>query len=300
MESQLGKYSIKDLEQITGIKAHTLRIWEKRYHIVSPSRTDSNIRFYNDSDLKKLLNISILNRHGFKISNLAKLCEESLSEKIISLSSIAVDYESQIEGFVLAMIEMDEGKFEKLLNNLIMNLGFEDTFLRVIQPFFEKVGILWQVGTITPSQEHFISNLIRQKLIVAIDGIPFHTENKSPKTFILYLPENELHELGLLFYSYLIQKRGHKVIYLGQSVPFDDLSKVVSIHDANALLTTITTHPFNCDFETYLEKLSLSFADLQIFVGGYLINNSPTLLHLPPNIMAVKSFNDFKLELDLW
>lgn len=298
MESQLGKYSIKDLEQITGIKAHTLRIWEKRYSIVSPSRTESNIRFYSDSDLKKLLNISILNRHGFKISNLAKLCQESLSEKIVSLSSIAVDYESQIEGFVMAMIEMDEIKFERLLNNLIMNLGFEDTFLKVIQPFFEKVGILWQVGTISPSQEHFISNLIRQKLIVAIDGIAAITENKNPKTFILYLPENEMHELGLLFYSYLIQKRGHKVIYLGQSVPFEDLQKVVQMHDATAMLTSITTQPFNSDLETYLSELNGKFPNVQIFIGGYLINNV-TPFKLPSNIFPVKSFNDFKLDLDL-
>lgn len=298
MESQLGMYSIKDLEQITGIKAHTLRIWEKRYHIVSPQRTDSNIRFYSDEDLKKLLNISILNRHGFKISNLAKLCHETLTEKIVSLSTIADDFESQIEGFVLAMIEMDENKFERLLNNLIMNLGFEDTFLRVIYPFFEKVGILWQVGTISPSQEHFISNLIRQKLIVAIDGVVAVSDNKAHKTFILFLPENEMHELGLLFYSYLIQKRGHKVIYLGQSVPFQDLQKVVSIHNADALLTSITTQPYNSDLETYLAKLHNNFGSLMIFIGGYLINHG-SKLSIPFNIKPIKSFNDFKLDMDV-
>jgi len=180
-------YSIKDLEQITGVKAHTLRIWEKRYQVVSPCRTPTNIRFYTDEDLKKLLNISILNRHGFKISSIANLPNNELSQKIISINNKSFDSDSKIENLIVAMIDMDEVKFEKDLTNMIINLGFEETFNQVLIPFFEKVGLLWQIGTINPGQEHFMINLIRQKMIVAIDGVVTSEKPANKKTFILYL-----------------------------------------------------------------------------------------------------------------
>lgn len=264
-----SSYTIKDLELLTGIKAHTLRIWEKRYKVVQPERTPTNIRFYSDEDLKKLLNISILNRHGFKISSVANLPNEELSKKIISINNKTFDTDSKVEGLVVSMIEMDEVKFEKDLTNMIINMGFEDTFNKVLIPFFEKVGLLWQVGTIYPGQEHFMTNLIRQKMIVAIDGIlPTH-QPKEKKTFVLYLPDGELHEIGLLFYSYIIQKTGHKVIYLGQMVPFDDLIKVVSVQKVDGLLTFITSGLSRENIEDHLAKLEENFSDKQILVSGF-------------------------------
>lgn len=290
-------YSIKDLEQLTGIKAHTLRIWEKRYNIVHPKRTPTNIRYYNDEDLRKLLNISLLNRCGFKISSIANLDNDDLSKKIISISNKSLDTDSHVEGMIIAMLELDEMKFEKLINSLILNLGFENTMTKVLSPFFEKIGILWQIGTIKASHEHFITNLIRQKMMVAIDGLlrPAHVANQ--KTFILYLPETELHEITLLFYSYLIQKRGHKVIYLGQMVPFDDLALIAESHPPDILLSVFTTSIKHNDIESHLVKLSALFPTKKIFVGG--IQFSLHDFKLPSNVSLIKSGESLNHELDL-
>jgi DNA-binding transcriptional MerR regulator len=290
-------YSIKDLEQLTGIKAHTLRIWEKRYKIVEPRRTPTNIRFYTDEDLRKLLNISILNRQGFKISNIANLENEALNKTIISINTKSLDNESHIEGMMLAMLELDEQKFDKLLNSLILNLGFEDTMTKVLSPFFEKIGILWQIGTINPAQEHFISNLIRQKMIVAIDGLIKPTNIPNQKTFILYLHETELHELTLLFYSYLIQRKGHKVIYLGQMVPIDDLSLIADIQNPDVIVSVFTsTYKIN-DIQDHLDKLALLFTSKKIFAGG--LQFKLHQYNLPSNVILIESIDSLKHQLDL-
>jgi len=285
-------YSIKDLEQITGVKAHTLRIWEKRYQVVTPSRTSTNIRYYTDEDLKKLLNISILNRHGFKISSLANLPNNELSQKIISINNKSFDSDSKIENLVVAMIDMDEVKFEKDLTNMIINLGFEETFNQVIIPFFDKVGLLWQIGTINPGQEHFMTNLIRQKMIVAIDGVVPNEYPANKKTFLLYLPDGELHEIGLLFYSYIIQKMGHKVIYLGQMVPFDDLIQISSMQNIFGIVTFITSSLCNEDINDHLSKLSMHFDGKKILVSGlqFKINE----ITLPDNITLITSAGELK------
>lgn len=290
-------YAIKDLEQITGIKAHTIRIWEKRYNLITPQRTPTNIRFYSDEDLKKLLNISILNRHGYKISKLAKLPNNELSQKIISINNKSFDSNSKIESLVIAMIDMDEEKFEKDLTTMVINLGFEKTFNQILMPFFEKVGLLWQIGTIYPGQEHFISNLIRQKIIVAIDGIVTSENPANRKTFLLYLPDGELHEIGLLYYSYLIQKLGHKVIYLGQMVPFDDLIQISSIQNISGIVTFITSSLTNEDINEHLNKLSLYFKGKKILVSGlqFKINE----IDLPKNITLISSASMLKKKISL-
>lgn len=288
-------YSIKDLEQITGVKAHTLRIWEKRYQVVSPSRTPTNIRYYTDEDLKKLLNISILNRHGFKISSLANLPNNELSQKIISINNKSFDSDSKIENLIVAMIDMDEVKFEKDLTNMIINLGFEETFNQVLIPFFEKVGLLWQIGTINPGQEHFMTNLIRQKMIVAIDGIITSENPANRKTFILYLPDGELHEIGLLYYSYIIQKMGHKVIYLGQMVPFDDLIQISSNQNISGLVTFITSSLCNEKVEEHLNKLSEHFNGKNILVSGLQFKIHE--VDIPDNITLITSADMLKKEI---
>ncbi|MFW5979061.1 MAG: MerR family transcriptional regulator, partial [Bacteroidia bacterium] len=216
--SKMATYSIRELEKLSGIKAHTIRIWEKRYKIIQPKRTGTNIRYYSNNDLKKLLNITILNRQGWKISDIAKLSDEELNRKVKDFSYDSKDTESQIEKLVIAMVDLDEVKFDQILSNAIMHDGFEQTIINLIFPFFKKIGLLWQTGSINPAQEHFVSNLFRQKLMVAIDNLKI-PDRKDAKKFILFLPEKEFHELGLLFYSYLIKKSGHSVIYLGSSVP---------------------------------------------------------------------------------
>jgi DNA-binding transcriptional MerR regulator len=272
----MTKYSIKDLEKLTGIKAHTIRIWEKRYNIVCPLRTTTNIRFYTDGDLKRLLNVSILNRNGFKISNIVRLTTEEIRNSVIEASACSLSFESKIETLVIAMLDLDENKFEKSISNSILKLGFEDTVSNIIYPFLEKIGILWQIGTINPAHEHFITNLIRQKLIIAID-----TENPSlipnNKTFVFFLPEGELHELSLLFYSFLIKKRGHRIIYLGQSLPFEDLKQVKMVIRPDFLVTVITSVLTGKELQNYIKHLSELFSEQTLLFGGNQIIGIPDL-----------------------
>lgn len=287
----MSTYSIKDIEKFTGIKAHTIRIWEKRYGVIDPERTDTNIRYYSDSDLKKLLNISILNRNGFKISDIVWMGEDELSEKVLQVTQRIYDADTQMEGLVVAMIELDELKFDKLLSSSIIKFGFEQAVLQVIYPFFERVGLLWQVGSITPAQEHFMSNLIRQKLLVAIDGLATGIANDS-KTFLLFLPEGEWHEIGLLFSCYILRKRGYKVVYLGQSVPYDNLKEVVSLRNCNVLLTQFISAISDENLVEYIDRLSTDFADLSIFMGGYqLLDRS---IETPKNVTVYNDMNEFK------
>jgi len=268
------KYSIKDLEKLTGIKAHTIRIWEKRYDIVCPLRTTTNIRFYSDSDLKRLLNVSILNRNGFKISNIVRLSMDEINHSVMEAAAKFVNWESQIENLIIAMIDLDENKFEKSISNSILKLGFDETVSSIIYPFLAKVGLLWQIGTINPAHEHFITNLIRQKLIIAIDA-----ENKSlrpnSKTFILFLPQGELHELSLLFYSFLIKKRGHRVIYLGQNLPVEDLQQANLIVRSDFLVTSITGAISSKELQDYINYLVGHFPDQTILLGGNQIVELP-------------------------
>jgi MerR family transcriptional regulator, light-induced transcriptional regulator len=288
----VSNYSIKDLENLTGIKAHTIRIWEKRYNIVEPSRTSTNIRYYTDEDLKKILNVSILNKHGYKISNIANLSGSQLSEKVLTINSRSVDSDTQVECLIVSMIEMDEIKFEKDLTRMIINLGFEETFNQVLIPFFEKVGVLWQIGTINPGQEHFMTNLIRQKTIVAIDGVVPVLNLENRKTFVLYLPDGELHEIGLLFYSYIIQKMGYKVIYLGQMVPFEDLVYIVNSQNPDGLVTFITSSLAKDAVKEHVDKLAAHFSDKQIFVSGYQFKVNQ--IELPENINLVTDSTQLK------
>ncbi|MBW6497632.1 MAG: MerR family transcriptional regulator [Bacteroidales bacterium] len=285
------RYSINDLEKITGIKAHTIRIWEKRYNVVSPKRTPTNIRYYNDEDLLKLLNISTLNKHGFKISDIVSMPTEEICEKITDISRSSTDFESQINSLTVAMIELNEDAFEKVLSSTILKIGFEKTVTHVLYPLLEKIGVLWQIGTINPAQEHFLTNLIRQKMIVAIDG-QNNPLSPNAKTFLLYLPEMEFHELGLLFYNFLIKKHGHKVIYLGQNVPFKDMVEVVKIRNADYVLTYFVAAIPPKELPDYINNLSEALKDKKIFTSGYQVRELEP--KLPKNMISLKSAEEFK------
>lgn len=286
----MASYSIKELENLSGIKAHTIRIWEKRYNIIEPARTDTNIRYYCDEDLKRLLNISILNKQGVKISEIAKLSDPEIAEKVMSMSADSGNAERNIEQLVIAMVDMDEVKFDKVLSRYIMHEGFENAVIKVIFPFFEKIGILWQTGSINPAHEHFVSNLFRQKLMVAIDNIMV-TDNQNAKKFILFLPEGEYHELGLLFYNYLVRKSGQVVYYLGSSVPFGDIIETSKMVNADYFFTTITGLLNKDDTVKYLNNLSKTFPLQKIFVTGRQINE--ILKQTPANIVKITSPHDF-------
>lgn len=261
----MGKYSIKELEILSGIKAHTIRVWEKRHKIISPSRTSTNIRFYSDDDLKKIINVSLLNNNGIKISRIADMSREEINEKVLSISEALTEFTIHIDQLVVAMIDMEEELFEKILNTLIQRYGFEKTITEIIYPFLAKIGVLWQTQNITPAHEHFISNLIRQKIIVAIDALPI--PSKIAKNILLFLPPGEMHELGLLFYHYLTRKAGWRTYYLGQNVPHADLIKVCETHNPDMMLTSITS-PTSESIGNYFAKLLKDFPQYIILASG--------------------------------
>ena len=275
----MANYSIKDLE----------RIWEKRYGLLNPERTETNIRHYGDADLKRLLNISILNRHGIKISHIASMKEDEMADKIVVISQETSDYDSLIENLVISMVALDQEKFEKLLSRSIMQVGFEDAILKIVIPFMEKIGILWQTGAINPAQEHFITHLIRQKIIVGVDSV-IPSSHPSPGHYLLFLPEGELHELGLLFHSYLLLKRGHKVTYLGQWVPMQDMASASTVLNIDCLLTSISAAYSGSELMDYLSELSSTFQDQTIYISGYQVSQISG--KLPDNIITLNRPQD--------
>jgi len=268
----MGKYSIKELEKLSGIKAHTIRIWEKRHHLVSPQRTQTNIRYYSDDDLKKIINVSVLNNNGVKISKIVGLSPDQINQQVAQLSDSKNSIEIYIDQLVLAMIDMEEEQFEKILASLTLKFGFEKTVIEIVYPFMEKIGILWLTNNITPAQEHFISHLIRQKMIVAIDSLPLPP--KTSKRAVLYLPENELHELGLLFYHYIAKREGFRTYYLGQTVPYKDLKYVVEYHKPDLIITSLTSGPSPHAMQAYLNRLSTDFPATRILISGYALKKA--------------------------
>jgi DNA-binding transcriptional MerR regulator len=290
----MGAYTIRELENLSGIKAHTIRIWEKRYGLVTPQRTSTNIRTYCDTELKKLLNISILNRNGLKISKIAQLSHDEIVTKINQFNRDVTGTESQVESLTVAMIDFDEFRFEQVLARSIIQFGFEDAVTHVLYPFFVRIGLLWQTGSINPVQEHFITNLVKQKFFTAIDGL-IRNEKEGSKRFVFFLPEGELHEIGLLFSCYLARKRGHHTLYLGQSVPLSDLTELKRRHRFDYLVTAITTSFKGNDIVSYTNNLSAQFSEITIFISGSQISNFSH--QLPKNIIAVSSPLQFLEEL---
>lgn len=236
----MGRYSIKDLEKLSGIKAHTLRMWEQRYDLIRPERTETNIRYYSDEELRKLLNVTVLLNGGMKISKIAKLAPTQFKEHLFSKyqdSEREPDEQADtfIKSFIIAMIDFDEEGFRRAFLSASDVFGFTGAYKKVIYPFLHKVGLMWGMDEINPAQEHFITHLIRQKVIAEIDRIEAPT---SPgKRFLLYLHEDEFHELGLLLSYYLIKLRNHQVFYLGQNVPMEDVVKAADHLKPDYVLT---------------------------------------------------------------
>ena len=285
----MAVYSIKELEKLSGIKAHTIRIWEKRYNLIEPHRTNTNIRYYTDDDLKKILNVAVLNRQGIKISNIAKLNDLELKEEIIRVSRSHYSNDTIIDSLVIAMVDLDDYKLEAIIEKSIGRIGFTSTVTDILYPFLDKVGILWQSGDIYPAQEHFISNLLRQKIISATDKLP-NTFNPRAKKFILLLPEGEWHEIALLFAQYLLRESNQEVIYLGQSVPYSDVLALGAAKKFDYLMVSSTTAQPDFDFILYLKDLGVAFPDKKIlYFSGYL---GPKPAELSPNHIQLRIIGD--------
>ncbi len=287
----MGIFSIKDIEAVSGIKSHTLRIWEQRYGIIVPKRTESNIRYYDDDDLKHILNISILNRQGIKISEIARMSKEEITEAILKDSALfSENYDTHIKGLISAMLSFDEYGFHKVISTNVIQLGLEQTVINIIFPFLAEVGLLWQIGSIHPSHEHFASNIIRQKLYVAIDGnVGRYAENR--KRFLLFLPEHEQHSIGLLFANYILRTRGQDVLYLGQEVPLLDLKDAFVDNEPDYVLTQLTAAHINVDKQRFIDDISNYWGNAQLILsGGQFLDPA---LKLPPSARVIKRMEDF-------
>ena len=287
----MDRYTLADLEKLTGIMAGTIRIWERRYRIIKPHRTDTNRKWYDDDDLKRIINIAILNRSGLKISKIASLTDLEIAGIVASLTRESPDTETQIDSMIVAMTEFNENAINDILMRSIINTEFEATFENIVFPFLRRVGIMWHTGAVDIGAEHFVSNIFRKRLICAIDSLPPGDKPDRMKV-ILYLPENELHELGLLFYTFIVRKSGHEALYLGQSTPFDALADVVERWNPDVLVTgALTGLPFSGP-EDYLKRISTAFRDKKVLVSGALAYAADKVAL--DNVFSVASVSDLK------
>jgi DNA-binding transcriptional MerR regulator len=254
MDNIKQDFTIKDLENISGIKAHTIRIWEKRYNLLEPKRSDTNIRYYSHQNLQKLLNVVLLSKNNYKISRIAKMSEEEILQESRELASVIASDDEAINAFKLSMFQFDKVLFNETYHKLLSTKSFRKIFKRVFIPFLQHIGLLWQTDTLLPAHEHFISNLIAQKIHINIENLE-HGIKKSEKTYVLFLPENEIHELGLLYLNYEYVLRGYQTIYLGQNVPLDNLNYFFKLKKDLVFVTSLTVQPYDERINEYFEEI---------------------------------------------
>jgi hypothetical protein len=269
-----SNFSIKDLENLSGIKAHTIRIWEKRYNLFQPNRTDTNIRCYNIENLQKLLNVTFLYNNGYKISKITQLGEEKIPLVVRDLVAEQNHNGHVLNAFKMSMMNFDQPLFFKTYNDLLNKKSFRKIFYEDFIPFLNEVGLLWQTDTITPSHEHFICALIKQKILVNTEKLQFSAPRKASKTFVLYLPDNEIHELGLMFLNYEILLKGYQAIFLGQSIPIVSLKDLMPLYDNIVFVSYFTVKPDKENIVGYLKDfhdLLLKDSNSELWILGKML-----------------------------
>lgn len=285
-------YSIKDVEKVTGVKAHTIRIWEKRYNIIEPKRTESNIRYYLDDDLKHILNIALLNRNGIKISKISGMDTAEIQRRVAEIADIDESFEGQLDTLTISLIDLDEVKFLKIFEKNLQERGFVNTMLELIYPLLDKLAMMWITGSIKAIHEKFVSNLIKRKSIVYIDGLKA-TRNE---TFLIYLPEGERNELSLLFLNYMISSYGFKVINAGVDVSIEDLIETKEVRVPEYIMTIVNDSLAGENLVTYMEYISGEFPDSEVILSGIQVDT------LPPNysgrVTRLKSSEETMVYLD--
>ncbi len=284
----MNAFTIKDLENLTGIKAHTIRIWEQRYNFLKPQRTDTNIRYYSNNELKKILNIALLNRYGFKISHIGKMSDDDIHVKILGINNTEAQQERVINELIQKMIDLELVSFELVIDEHIRVKGIEKTIHKIIFPFMERIGVLWVTGHINPAQEHLVSNIIRQKLIVGTQAISNLIPTK--KTALLFLPEGEFHELGLLFIQYLLKNRGIGVLYLGTNIPLEDVDYVVKHKAPDFIYTHLTSVSNLFNFDRFIQQSQKRFSSIPLIISGRLASIYDK--SIPPNVHFKKSLQE--------
>jgi DNA-binding transcriptional MerR regulator len=287
-EKFMNAFTIKDLENLSGIKAHTIRIWEQRYNFLKPQRTGTNIRYYSNEELKTVLNIALLNKFGYKISHINKMSRSEVSEKILALAQSQAQQERIINEMINFMVDLDIDKFEELIDAHVLSKGIDKTITQVIFPFLERIGILWITNHINPAQEHLVTNIIRQKIIVGIESAFPHTSGS--RSVLLFLPEGEFHELGLLYMYYLLKNKGVRILYLGANVPLKDVEFVADIKKPDYLYTHLTSVAANFNFDKFLALVQNRLQNFQLIISGQLTQTYKK--KVPPFINFRKSMTE--------
>ena len=286
-------YSIKDLENLSGIQAHTIRIWEQRYNLLTPERTPTNIRVYSDKDLRKLLSVSLLNNNGLKISKIAKLSDADITTTVLQLSEGKDSrIESQIESLKLIMVDMNEIKFDKLFSHLVVQIGFEETIMKVFIPYFKRLNFLWQTNSVSVAQLNFITSLYKQKMYVAIDGLLPADSNS--KKFIFFLPKTERLDSGLLFCNYMAKRRGFQTLYLGDSFPVDELADILEKNPDCDLISIATLAKVDLT-EYYTKVLSACNKNQKLLLTGSQIG---TVKITDPRLTIFQDYSEIQAFLD--
>jgi DNA-binding transcriptional MerR regulator len=294
MNNIKSTFSIKDLENLTGIKAHTIRIWEKRYNLLEPERTDTNIRTYSLANLQKLLNISYLNNNGYKISKIASLDSSEIPKLVKDVAQSDLTNNHAIDTFKLSMLNFDQKLFYDTYESLMKEKSFSEIFYEDLIPLLSEIGMLWQTDTITTAHEHFITSLIRQKILVNTELIQAQNQVKTDRIFVLYLPDNEVHELGLMLINYEIISRGHQSIFLGQSVPLESLKDFLNYYNEITFVSYFTVKPekeFINEYITDLINKLLVKDSIKFWVLGRMLDEID-LTSLPKQIVPFKSIKD--------
>lgn len=286
----MKKFSISDIENLTGIKAHTIRVWEQRYNFFAPKRTETNIRYYDDADLCMFLNIATLNENGYKISKISRMDLDEINHLVKNLKEDHYNTNVQVQMLSNAMLKMDEAEFDEILNGCIEDLGMENAMADIVFPFMRKVGFMWQVGTINPAHEHFATHKIEQKIIEVT-----YKNSKKPsinaKRYLLFLPQNEHHEVGLLFAQYLLKVNGHQTLYLGQNLPYEGLEEVVNYYEPDYAFTVLTVSQAEYNTQSIISKLRENLGKTTLIIAGQQIAMND--LNEQENIIFIKNIGEF-------
>ncbi len=292
----MTKYSISTLEKLSGIKAHTIRIWEQRYDVLKPLRTETNIRYYDDEQLKKLLNIVTLLHNGYRISKISQLTTDELNAKVTEI----VDNPSKEEGVILALsnqlistgLALDLNGFESIFQKIRKEFNTEDTYVQVLRPMLMKIGLLWTKNKMSPAQEHFLSNLVRQKLIAAIDSLPLPRNQE--KKWLLFLPPDEHHEIGLLYAQFLLRKYNNDILYLGANVPLNEIETVSSSYKPTHALFFIVKNMTLRNGQKFFDTIEKEMPNTKIMYSGS--NSFLEKLSIPNSFIQLTDPESFKRE----
>ena len=293
MDRVKNSFSIKNLEHLSGIKAHTIRIWEKRYNLFEPERTDTNIRLYNLENLQKLLNVTLLYNNGYKISKIASFSSQEITENVhkLTINKNADDW--SIGLFKLAMINFDQRLFTKTFNDLLEQFSFSEVFKNVFVPLMNELGVLWQTNSISPSHEHFITSLVKQKIHAMCEDLQQKSTRRTDRRFVLFLPDNEIHELGLLYLQYEVLNNGFQCVFLGQSVQIESLNNLVDIGEPITFITYFTIEPTQDKIKAYLNTFNseiIENIDSELWILGYQVQFMSD--EMPDKIRKFKSIDD--------